>query len=93
MKFIFPQNYKMKNKIFGIMDYSTIILNIIWNVFLFKILSFSHYSFIIKTYIFVLFSFPLLLFSIFGFNRENFLSVMYYLIKYLLKPKLYFYNK
>ena len=31
MKFIFPQNYCFKNKLFGIIDYSTLILNIIWD--------------------------------------------------------------
>ena len=29
MKFIFPQNYKFKNKFLGIIDYPTIILNVI----------------------------------------------------------------
>ena len=29
MKFIIPQNYNFKNKIFGIIDYSTAIFNII----------------------------------------------------------------
>ena len=35
MKFIFPQNYKFNNKLFGIIDYSTAIVNIVWYVFIF----------------------------------------------------------
>ena len=30
MKFIFPQNYNFKNKLFGIIDYSSLIFNIIF---------------------------------------------------------------
>ena len=30
MNFIFPQNYNFKNKILGIIDYSTAILNVSW---------------------------------------------------------------
>ena len=29
MKFIFPQNYNFKNKLFGIIDYTNLFLNII----------------------------------------------------------------
>ena len=32
MKFIFPQNYDFKSKLFGFIDYTTVILNIIWGV-------------------------------------------------------------
>ena len=32
MKFIFPQNYNFKNKLFGFLDYSTIFLNLIWDL-------------------------------------------------------------
>ena len=35
MKFIFPQNYNFKNKLFGFLDYSTIFLNLIWFLFIF----------------------------------------------------------
>ena len=28
MKFIFPQNYNFKNKLFGFLDYSTIFFNL-----------------------------------------------------------------
>ena len=35
MKFIFPQNYNFKNKLFGVIEYSTIFLNLIWDLFVF----------------------------------------------------------
>ncbi len=38
MKFIFPQNYNFKkNKLFGIIDYSSLIFNIIWDLIIFFI--------------------------------------------------------
>ena len=62
MKFIFPQNYSFKNKLFGFIDYSTLILNIIWDFFIFCILDLFKFSislkisiFIIKTNIFIVF--------------------------------------
>ena len=33
MKFIFPQNYNFKTKLFGVIDYSTIFLNLFWDIF------------------------------------------------------------
>ena len=35
MKFIFPQNYNFKPKLFGFIEYSTIFLNIFWDMFIF----------------------------------------------------------
>ena len=35
MKFIFPQNYNFKNKLFGVIEYSTIFLNLIWDLIVF----------------------------------------------------------
>lgn len=93
MKFIFPQNYNFKNKLFGIIDYSSLIFNIIWNliIFLFTNLLFKNNN--IKIFIFIIFSLPILLFTIFGFNHENILNVFIYLIKYIKRPKIYFYSK
>ena len=35
MNFIIPQNYKFKNKILGIIDYPTAILNVAWNIIIY----------------------------------------------------------
>ena len=39
MKFIFPQNYNFKNKLFGIFDYTTILVNILWSAFILIIIN------------------------------------------------------
>ena len=93
MKFIFPQNYTFKNKLFGIIDYSTIVLNIVWDAFIFCLLDLLIKNLSIKISCLIIFCFPLLLFSIIGFNHENFINVIIYLIKFIKNPKVYFYSK
>lgn len=92
MKFIFPQNYNFKSKLFGIIDYSTIILNLFWDLFVFVFTNiFNNLN--IKIFLFFVLCFPLLLFSFAGFNGENIIYVMSYIFKFLLKPKLLLFKK
>lgn len=93
MKFIFPQNYNFKNKLFGILDYSTVIINIIWAVLLFQIVKITPFILNVKISIFITFYFPLLLFSIFGFNNENIFYFLSYMLKFVKNRKVYFYGK
>lgn len=93
MKFIIPQNYIFKNKLFGFMDYSTAVFNIIWALFIFFILNIIPFSLQIKIVIFIALYFPLLIFSFFGFNNENILYVLSYIIKFIIHNKVYFYGK
>lgn len=93
MKFIFPQNYAFKNKLFGFIDYSTLVLNIIWNTFVFCLIDILIPNTTIKLSLLIILCFPLLLFSVIGFNHENFINVLVYLFKFIKNPKIYFYNK
>ena len=93
MKYIFPQNYVFKNKLLGFIDYSTLILNIIWDLFIFCLLDLLIKNVSIKISLLIIFCFPLLLFSIVGFNHENFLYVLMYIFKFIINPKIYFYEK
>lgn len=93
MKFIFPQNYSFKSKLFGFIDYSTLTINIIWDAFMFCILDLFKLNLTFKISFFIIFCFPLFLFSIVGFNHENFVYVLIYLFKYIFSKKIYFYNK
>lgn len=92
MKFIFPQNYNFKSKLFGIIDYGTIFLNLFWDLFVFIFVNFFN-NINIKIFLFLIFSFPLFLFSFSGFNGENFLYVIKYIFKFLVKQKLLFFQK
>ncbi len=92
MKFIFPQNYKFNNKIFGIVDYSTAIVNVIWYVVVFFIVNTIFNSMQIKIFLFVLLCFPFFLISIIGFNHENIISVIVYVIKFFKNRRIYLYK-
>lgn len=93
MKFIFPRNYNFKSKLFGIIDYPSLIINIIWACFVFCLVNLIFYNLTIKIFIFIVASMPLLLFSIFGLNNENIFHVLIYLLKFFLSNKIYIFNK
>lgn len=93
MKFIFPKNYDFKSKLFGVFDYITLLIDIIYFLFIFSICNLLFINIYIKTFIIISLCFPILLLSIFGLNNENVFTVLIYILKYFLKPKLYLYNK
>ena len=93
MKFIFPKNYDFKSKLFGIFDYFTIIINIIYFLFIFSICNIFLSNLYIKIFIIISLCFPILILSIVGLNNENVFLVLIYILKYMIKPKLYLYNK
>ena len=84
MKFIFPQNYDFKNKLFGFIDYSTVIFNVLWDGFILLLLNLIFSSLTIKVFLFIIFCFPLLLLSISGLNGENFFFIPKKEIKFFL---------
>lgn len=93
MKFIIPQNYNFKSKILGIIDYSTAFFNVFWYVFIFIVLNLIFKNWNIKIFLLIALCFPITLFSIVGFNGESVTYVFSYIIKYLIRPKLYLYKK
>ena len=92
MKFIFPQNYNFKNKLFGVIEYSTIFLNLIWDIFIFIFINLFH-NINIKIILFFILCFPLLLFSLTGFNGESIIYVLKYISNFIIKQKLYLFRK
>lgn len=93
MKFIIPQNYNFKNKIFGVVDYSTVFFNIIWYIIVFLILNLFFKNWNIKIFLLISLCLPVTLFSILGFNGEPIVYVLKYIIKYFFRPKLYLFKK
>ena len=93
MKFIFPQNYDFKNKLLGVIDYSTAFVNLLWYAIIFILIQLIFKDLTIKIFIFVILCFPLLLLSFAGFNGENILSVFSYLLHFFIRPKLFLYKK
>ena len=93
MKFIFPQNFDFKNKFFGIFDYSTIIINILWYLILFLIFHLLFDNLNVRIFFTISFGFPLTIFSIVGLNGDSFIYMLKYILKYLFSPKLYLFKK
>ena len=93
MHFIFPKNYNFNSKLFGVFDYFTLIINIIFDLFIFCITNLIFQNINIIIFICISLCFPLFLLSIVGLNNENIFLVLLYILKYFLKPKLYLYNK
>lgn len=93
MKFIFPKNYNFKNKIFGIIDYITAFVNIIWYAFVLILVNILFTNIKIKIFIFISICFPLFLFSLSGFHGENIVYVFVYMTKFIFRQKLFFYDK
>lgn len=93
MKFIFPQNYRFRSKLFGMLDYPTAIFNLmLWGI-IFVITKIFITDLLLKIIIFIITCFPILLISLFGFQQENILYVFYYLFLFLKNPKIYLYKK
>ena len=92
MNFVFPQNYNFKSKLLGFIDYSTIFLNIFWDLFIFIFVNFFN-NLNIKIFLFFVFCFFLFLFSISGFNGENIVYVFSYIFKFMFKQKLLLFRK
>lgn len=93
MKFIFPQNYNFHSKLFGFLDYSTAIFNIICWVIVFIINRLFINDLSTKVIIFIVFCFPIFLISVFGFQRENIIYILIYIFKYIKNSKFYIYKK
>lgn len=93
MKFIFPQNYSFKSKILGFIDYTTAILDVIWGIVILGLLKMISFGISLKIFIFIVLFLPIFLISIIGFNGENIINVIYYIIKYSLKPKVLLFKK
>lgn len=93
MNFIIPKNYNFKNKLFGIIDYTTAIFNTIWNVLLYFILKNIEITISIKICIFSSISFPVLLLTLIGFNNESPIYTIKYLLNYLKSQKVFLFKK
>ena len=93
MNFIFPSNYAFKNKLFGIIDYTTAIVNLIWYIFIFAVVNIFFNSINIKVFLFIILCLPFFIFSIAGIHKENIISVIIYISKFFKNSKIYFYDK
>ena len=92
-EFIFPMNYKNKEKFLGFIDYKVVVAILVLAFFVFIILKNIGISLIVKVTLFiVIVGFFSILIAI-GVNGENMLDFLWFMIKYLMKEKVYVYRK
>ena len=93
MKFIFPQNYNFKSKLFGFIDYSAALLNIFYWIFLYCFLNLVFTNLTFKIALFIILSLPVFILSVVGIHKENVISVTGYIIKFIVNKRVCFYDK
>ena len=93
MHFIFPKIYIFKRKLFGIIDYSTAIVDIFLGIILFSITNILFTNITFKIYFFISLYIPILLFSFLGIQKECFLNVLLYMVKFFKNQNVYLYIK
>ena len=93
MKFIFPQNYNFRMKLFGFIDYTVAIFNIILWLILYFLTNLLIHNLYLKIIVFLSICFPVLILSISGLNHENFFYVFRYIYRFLKNSRLYLYIK
>ena len=93
MKFIFPQNYNLKTKLLGIIDYSVAIADLIWGILVFFVVNILFKTISTKIFLSIILVFPVVIFSVVGVDGENILYFLSYVLKYIFKQKLYLYEK
>ena len=82
MKFIFPKNYKYNAKLFGFIDYTTAIIDLIIGIILFLIVHAIFTNIGTQVYVFISLFSPIIPFSFLGVNKENILDFSLYIIKF-----------
>ena len=91
MKFIVPKNYNYHLKILGVIDYPTAIFNLVILALLWIALSPFLTNIFRKTAVVIILYLPILLITIVESQNESPVYRMYYLLKFLLRPKIYLY--
>ena len=93
MNFIFPKNYNYTFKFLGMFSYFSIFINVIWGMLVYFFISILFGSFIVKLYAFIILFLPVCLFTLLNKSNENILLVLYFLIKYIVRPKVFYFDK
>ena len=92
-EFIFPMNYKKKEKFLGIVDYKCIFVISILALGVFFLLKNLNIEVILKVSIFIVVVGFFSILILVGVNGENMVDFLYFVLKYLTSEKIYVFRK
>jgi len=91
--FIFPMNYKNKEKFLGIIDYRTLGVILLFSLAVFFILKNIEIELVFRVSIFIMVVGFFSILILVGINGENMLDFLYFILKYAVNEKVYVYRK
>lgn len=92
-EFIFPMNYKKKEKFLGFIDYKTLTVIGIISVVCWLLLKKFELKLTVKIGVFITIVGFFSILILIGVNGENMLDFLYFMGKYLIHEKVYVYRK
>lgn len=90
-QYYFPREYKTVNKFLGIIEYRVVIVICAYLYILYNIIGIFNFSIVIKIYVYIMCALPVISFLIVKINNENILDLLLIYLKYIFKPKRYFF--
>ena len=93
IEYIIPKNYDIKPKILGVIEQEALVLFIIINLLLFLILNNIINNIFILVEIMIIIALPQAIILINGINGESIVYVIKYMVIYIIKEKVYLYEK
>ena len=93
IEYIVPKNYDIKPKILGIIEQEAFILFLIVTLIIFVIINSIIENIFIKLQIIIVITLPQIVILINGINGESIIYIVKYVLLYILRKKVYLYEK
>lgn len=91
--YIFPENYNKKEKFLGIVEYKMLLVIGIISIINFYTLKYIALDIKLKICLFIVFTGFQSIFILIGVNGENMIDFFKYILKFLMREKIYVYRK
>ena len=91
-KYIFPMNYKQKEKFMGVIDYKVLVVCGIFLAIIFFIVKNLSVTLFSKIVTFIVVAGCPTIFILIGINGENMVDFIYFIFKFFIKCKVYVYR-
>lgn len=93
IEYIIPKNYDIKPKILGIIEQEAFILFLIITLIIFMVINSIIENIFIKLQIIIVITLPQIVILINGINGESIIYIVKYVLLYILRKKVYLYEK